>query len=137
MVGVGSSAHIKESTCSATINWICQDAQGEAYYIGGIIGVNDYGIVLSNSFSGRIYNKTPETDDRTFAPSIGGIVGAKRDGTCADNTIITIDSNGNSINYLRESNLKLVTWKGGFLWTVTYSFDQRQYVSNSVIGREL
>ena len=79
-------------------------------------------IVVNNS---TISYAGGRTESRSFAPEMGLLCGRS-----TNNVTGTVTET--SIN---KGNLRTITWKGGFLNLVTYSWDQGQFAGNRDIGR--
>lgn len=110
------------------------DADNPHYaYVGGVSGWNDGGIIANVKVNacGVMYNGDPidgnHIDGRSLAPEMGRITGQNKNGAQVSGTV-----DATTVN---KGNLRVITWKGGFLNLVTYSHDQGQYAKNENIGR--
>lgn len=93
--------------------------------IGGITGYQDHGSLYSCFNSAVIRYVSPSSASRDLAPAIGQIVGRAMQvpgAYCSGNGSVD------------KGSLHVETWKGGFLWTQTYTHDQAKYVSNDAVG---
>ena len=118
IVGYTESSYLYKNFSGCVISVYTKDSINNS--AGGIVGFSIYtDIYECSSFSSVKYASTG-SESRTLAPRMGNIAGTFKYGKLKDNTFTA------NVYY---GELKVVTWKGGFLNLTTYTWDQRQYVN--------
>ncbi len=87
---------------------------------GGIVGYSIYTDIYECWNCSSVKYASASSESRTLAPRMGNIAGTFKYGKLKDNRYTA------NVYY---GELKVVTWKGGFLNLTTYTWDQRQYVN--------
>lgn len=118
IVGYAESSFLYKNDSACEISFYIKDSINNS--AGGIVGYSIYTDIYECWNCSSVKYASASSESRTLAPRMGNIAGTFKYGKLKDNRYTA------NVYY---GELKVVTWKGGFLNLTTYTWDQRQYVN--------
>ena len=118
IVGYAESSFLYKNDSACEISFYIKDSINNS--AGGIVGYSIYTDIYECWNCSSVKYASASSESRTLAPRMGNIAGTCKYGKMKDNRYTA------NVYY---GELKVVTWKGGFLNLTTYTWDQRQYVN--------